>query len=63
MARRTRPFTGDASEVAIAGPLAAIEEVSNSLGNNLGKLLTVVRVGDDTLLGATDTLAAAQQIL
>ena len=39
------PFTGDAGEVAISLPPAAIEEANDSLG----KLLTVIRVGDDVL--------------
>jgi len=42
--------------VAIALPLAAIEEANNSLG----KLLTVIGVGEDALTGATNTLAATQ---
>jgi hypothetical protein len=42
--------------VAIALPPAAIEEADDSLG----KLLTVIGVGDDALPGVTDTLAAAQ---
>ena len=50
------PFTGDAGEVVIALPPAAIEEADNILR----KLLTVIGVRDDVILGATDTLAAAQ---
>jgi hypothetical protein len=42
--------------VAIALPPAAIEEADDSLG----KLLTVIGVGDDALLGVRDALAAAQ---
>jgi hypothetical protein len=49
-------FTGDAGEVAIVLPPAAIEEAADSLW----KLLTLIGVGDDASLGVTDTLAAAQ---
>ena len=49
-------FTGDAGEVAIVFPPAAKEEA----GNNLGKLLTVVRVKDDGLPRATDRLVVAE---
>jgi hypothetical protein len=48
-------FTGDASEVAFA-ILDVIEESSN----NLGQLLSVLGVWDEVVLGATDTLVAAQ---
>ena len=48
-------FTGDAGKVAFAF-LGAIEES----GNNLGQLLSVLGVLDEVVLGATDTLAAAQ---
>ena len=41
--------------MTIALPPATIEEADDSLG----KLLTMIGVGDDALLGATDTLAAA----
>ena len=48
-------FTGDASEVVFAFP-GAIEES----GNNLGQLLLVLGVRYEVVLGAADTLAAAQ---
>ena len=48
-------FTGDAGEVAFAF-LGAIEESSN----NLGQLLSVLGIRGEVVLGATDTLAAAQ---
>ena len=48
-------FTGDPGEVAFAF-LGAIEE----FGNNLGQLLLVLGVQDEVVLGAVDTLAAAQ---
>jgi hypothetical protein len=48
-------FTSDGVEVAFAF-LGAIEESIN----NLGQLLSVLGVRDDVVLGATDTLAAAQ---
>ena len=48
-------FTGEASEVVIALPLAAIEEANDSQR----KLLMVIGVGDDALLGVIDTLIAA----
>jgi len=38
--------------------LAAIEES----GDNLGQLLMVLRFGDEAVLGATDTLVAAQGV-
>ena len=50
-------FTGDAGEVAFAFP-GAIEESSN----NLGQLLSVLGVQDEVILGAVDTLAAAQGV-
>ena len=31
-------------------------------GDSLGQLLTVLRFGDEAVLGATDTLAAAQGV-
>ena len=46
------PFTG---ELAFALP-AAIEES----GDNLGQLLTLLGSQEEAILGATDTLAAAQ---
>ena len=42
--------------MAIALPPTAIEEADDSLW----KLLTLIGVGDDALLGAIDTLVAAQ---
>jgi hypothetical protein len=48
-------FTVDASEVVFAFP-AAVEESSE----NLGKILMVLRSRDEAILGATDTLIAAQ---
>jgi len=48
-------FTSDVGEVAFAF-LGAIEES----GNNLGQLLLVLGVQDEVVLGAVDTLAAAQ---
>ena len=48
-------FTGDAGEVAFAF-LGAIEESSN----NLRQLLLVLGVRDEVVLGAVDTLTAAQ---
>ena len=48
-------FTGDAGKVAFAF-LGAIEESSN----NRGQLLSVLGVRDEVVLGAVDTLAAAQ---
>ena len=48
-------FIGDASKVAFAF-LGAIEES----GNNLGQLHSVLGVRDEVVLGAVDTLAAAQ---
>ena len=48
-------FTGDTGEVAFAFP-GAIEESSK----NLGQLLLVVNVRDEVVLGAVDTLVAAQ---
>jgi hypothetical protein len=48
-------FTGDIGEVVFAF-LGAIEESSN----NLGQLISVLGIQDEVVLGATDTLAAAQ---
>ena len=48
-------FTVDADELAFAFP-AAIEES----GDNLGQLLTVLGFRGEAVLGAIDTLAAAQ---
>ena len=48
-------FTSDAGEVAFAF-LGAIEESSN----NLGQLLSVLGIRGEVVLGAADTLAAAQ---
>ena len=48
-------FTGDAGEVVFAF-LGAIEES----GNNLGQLILVLGVRDEVVLGAADTLIAAQ---
>ena len=48
-------FTGDVGEVAFTFP-GAIEES----GNNLGQLLLVLGVRDVVVLGAANTLAAAQ---
>ena len=42
--------------MTIALPPATIEEADDSLG----KLLTMIGVGDDALLGATDTLVVPQ---
>jgi hypothetical protein len=50
-------FTGDASEVAIALPPAAIE-----VDNSLWKLLMLIRVGDDAPPGAIDTLCSSTRI-
>ena len=50
-------FTVDADELVFAFP-ATIEES----GDNLGQLLTVLGFGDEAVLGATDTLAAAQGV-
>ena len=48
-------FTDDAGEVVFAFP-GTVEESSN----NLGQLLTVLGVRDEVVLGAVDTLTAAQ---
>jgi hypothetical protein len=48
-------FTGDIGEVVFAF-LGAIEESSN----NLGQLISVLGIQDEVVLGAADTLAAAQ---
>jgi hypothetical protein len=49
-------FTVDTGEVAFAF-LAEVEES----GENLGQLLTILRSRDESILGATDTLADAQR--
>jgi hypothetical protein len=50
-------FTVDSGEVAFAF-LAAIE----GSGDNLGQLLMVLKFGDEAVLGAIETLAAAQGV-
>jgi hypothetical protein len=50
-----RVFTVDAGEVVFAFPVVVEES-----GENLGRLLTVLRSRDEVVLGATYTLAVAQ---
>ena len=50
-------FTDDAGEVAFA-----FSGVIEESGNNLGQLLLVLGVWDKVVLGATNTLAAAQGV-